>query len=80
MFKFQLGEKLKKSIEEVDRLPGIELRQWIAYFSLKNEDYRKQLEIKATHDRLESMTDEERAAQQNSVFDQMDKMFKPRKK
>lgn len=80
MFKYQLGEKLKKSQAEINKMSGIELRQWMAYFSLQNEEYKKSIENKELHRNLESMTDEERAAQQKSVFDKMDKMFKTKKK
>ena len=72
MFKFQLGEKLHKTISEVEQISGAELRQWMAYFSLQDEDYRKGIEKKAEAIRLEQMSDEDRAAHNKSFWDKFD--------
>lgn len=80
MFKHQLGETLKKSVEEINSMSGIEFRRWLAYFSLKDEEYKKRIENKGLHERLESMSADERVAQQKSVFNKLDNMFKPKKK
>lgn len=57
-----LAEKLGKSQQEI--LTGMaptEFKQWVAYFSLQDEDFKDRIEAEVSKENSAKMTDEERA-------------------
>lgn len=56
-----LAEKLNKTQEEITQMRPSEFKQWVAYFSLQDGDYRDKMEAEASKERSAGMSDEERA-------------------
>lgn len=57
-----LAEKLGKSQEEIlNTMTPTEFKQWVAYFSLQDGDFRDRIEAEVSKERSAKMTDDERA-------------------
>lgn len=67
-FSFQLAEKLKKTQKEILEIGAEELQNWVAFYALQSDDYRKSIEDKIHLENQNKLSDAERAKQLKALF------------